>query len=249
MLEARGLVVGHPGAEPGMPPAAGPVDLTLAPGEWVGLVGGNGSGKTALFLTLAGLAPPLKGAVTIDGLDPWAKGEGLRARERVGVVFQEPETQFVTDRVARELAFPLENLGWARSAIESRVRELLVTFDLVALAEAPPERLSGGEMQRVALAAAAAPRPRYLLLDEPASYLDRAGRDALVAWTRQRCLEDGCAVLWSECDPALTTEAGRVVTLPGPKAERATRDPVLPRLPPWRRAKPAIHYGTGKASR
>jgi ABC-type glutathione transport system ATPase component len=168
-------------------------------------VGGNGSGKTALFLTLAGLAPPLQGTVTIDGLDPWAKGEGLRARERVGVVFQEPETQFVTDRVARELAFPLENLGWDRQAIESRVRELLRAFDLVAPrrgstgADSAGARCSGSRSRpprRRARATSCSMNPR------PISITPAATR--LIAWTRQRCREDGCAVLWSECDPALT---------------------------------------------
>ncbi len=212
MLRAEQLVAGHPGAE-GAP--APPIDLELAPGTWLGLVGGNGSGKTALLLTLAGLAPARAGRVTIDGLDLADPVEAAQARSLVGVVFQEPETQFITDRVARELAFPLENLGWARAAIEERVRELLSRFDLAALAEAPPDRLSGGEMQRVALAAAAAPRPRYYLLDEPASYLDPEGRAQLLAWTRARVEEDGAAVLWTECDAKACAFADRVVLLPG----------------------------------
>src|SRR6187549_1448166 len=97
VLVAAGLVAGHLGGEA---PAAPPLDIALAPGEWLGVAGGNGSGKTALLLTLAGLAPARAGSVTIDGLPA---GSGA-ARARVGVVFQEPETQFVTDRVARELA-------------------------------------------------------------------------------------------------------------------------------------------------
>jgi energy-coupling factor transporter ATP-binding protein EcfA2 len=103
LLVAEGLVAAHPGGEA----AVAPLDLALAPGEWLGIAGGNGSGKTALLLTLAGLAPARAGSVTIDG----HRADSVEARARVGVVFQEPETQFVTDRVARELAFPLENLG------------------------------------------------------------------------------------------------------------------------------------------
>ena len=154
MLVAAGLLAGHPGGDTA---TATPLDFTLAPGTWLGLAGGNGSGKTALLLTLAGLAPARSGSVTIDG----HPAGSAAARALVGVVFQEPETQFVTDRVARELAFPLENLGRPRAEIEARVQELLREFELAALADAPPDRLSGGEMQRVALAAAAAPRPRY----------------------------------------------------------------------------------------
>lgn len=228
MLRAEQLVAGHPGAE-GLP--APPIDLELAPGTWLGLAGGNGSGKTALLLTLAGLAPALAGRVTIDGLDLADPAQAARARSLVGVVFQEPETQFVTDRVARELAFPLENLGWARATIEERVRELLARFDLVSLANAPPDRLSGGEMQRVALAAAAAPRPRYYLLDEPASYLDPEARAQLLAWTRAQVEEDGAAVLWTECDASACAFAERVVTLPGLSLPGVTPVPVLAPVP------------------
>jgi energy-coupling factor transport system ATP-binding protein len=220
VLAAERLVVAHPGAEG----ALGPFDLTLAPGEWLALAGGNGSGKTALLLTLAGLVPPRSGRVTLDGLDLADPAQAARARAAIGIVFQEPETQFVTDRVARELAFPLENLGWERSAIDQRVRELLAAFDLVDLAAAPPERLSGGEMQRVALAAAAAPRPRIYLFDEPASYLDPAARANLLAWTRARCQGEGAAVLWSECDAEECGFANRVVAL-GPALAAADSGP------------------------
>jgi len=223
MLAAERLVAGHPGADARV--STPPLDLTLAPGEWLGVAGGNGSGKTALLLTLAGLAPPRAGRVVVDGLDLADPAQAARARGLIGVVFQEPETQFVTDRVARELAFPLENLGWARDAIDQRVRELLERFDLGRLAEAPPDRLSGGEMQRVALAAAAAPRPRFYLLDEPASYLDPVARSQLLAWTRARVVEDGAAVLWTECEASACGFADRVVMLPG-RAMAAARGSV-----------------------
>jgi len=235
VLAAERLVVAHPGAEGSL----GPFDLALAPGEWLALAGGNGSGKTALLLTLAGLVPPRTGRVTLDGLDLADPAQAARARAAIGVVFQEPETQFVTDRVARELAFPLENLGWERAAIDQRVRELLAAFDLGALADAPPERLSGGEMQRVALAAAAAPRPRIYLFDEPASYLDPAARASLLAWTRARCRDEGAAVLWTECEAEQCGFADRVVTLgsaPAPASPPAARAPGVgdPGAPLWR---------------
>jgi energy-coupling factor transport system ATP-binding protein len=216
MLAAEALVAGHPGAEGDA--RARPLDLVLEPGTWLGVAGANGSGKTALLLTLAGLAPPRAGRVTVDGLDLSDPAQAARARGLVGVVFQEPETQFVTDRVERELAFPLENLGWSRRDIERRVDELLALFGLAALAQAPPDRLSGGEMQRVALAAAAAPRPRYYLLDEPASYLDPASRAELLAWTRERVAREGAGVLWTECDPSACEGADRVLELPGAPA-------------------------------
>jgi len=231
-LVARGLVAGHPGADAA---TLAPLDVTLRPGEWLGVAGGNGSGKTALLLTLAGLAPVRAGRVTIDELDLADPAAAAQARRRVGVVFQEPETQFVTDRVARELAFPLENLGRPRAEIDARVRELLDEFALEELADAPPDRLSGGEMQRVALAAAAASRPRYYLLDEPASYLDPAARAHLLAWTRARIEREGAAVLWTECDAAECAGADRVLVLPGPPETAAPQvvHPPSPGAPLW----------------
>jgi len=220
VLVAEGLRAAHPGDEAFQ---SDPVDLTLAPGTWLGVAGDNGSGKTALLLTLAGLAPPRAGRVSIDGVD----AHDPAARAQVGVVFQEPETQFVTDRVSRELAFPLENLGLARAEIDARVRELLAEFALEGLADAPPDRLSGGEMQKVALAAAAATRPRYYLMDEPASYLDPRARAHLLAWTRER-IDRGAAVLWTECEPEACEGADRVLALGTP----ATAHPVATLLPP-----------------
>ena len=228
MLVAERLVVAHPGADQ----VLGPFDLALASGEWLALAGGNGSGKTALLLTLAGLVPPRAGRVTLDGFDLADPAHAAHARSAIGLVFQEPETQFVTDRVARELAFPLENLGWERSAIEQRVRELLAAFDLERLADAPPERLSGGEMQRVALAAAAAPRPRIYLFDEPASYLDPTARASLLAWTRARCQREGAAVLWTECEIEECGFADRVVALGAPREAAQSRARALRRPGP-----------------
>jgi energy-coupling factor transport system ATP-binding protein len=204
VLAARSLVCAHPGAT-GEAPAAGPLDFTVGAGEWLAILGGNGSGKTALLLTLAGLVPPRAGEVTLP------RSEG---RPAVGVVFQEPETQFVTDSVAREIAFPLENLGRPRGEIEDRVAELLASFGLASLASASPGRLSGGEMQRVALASALAPRPSCLLLDEPAAYLDAGARTALAAAVTRLRSEAGVAVVWTACGREECPEAERVLELP-----------------------------------
>jgi energy-coupling factor transport system ATP-binding protein len=229
LLEARGLAVAHPGSPSGAGFAAGPLDFDLAPGECVAVVGGNGSGKSALLLVLAGLVAPRAGTVRIDGRAPGRRGTGS---PDVGIVFQEPETQFVTDRVVRELAFGLENLGWPRREIEARVAELVAAFDLAALAEAPPTRLSGGEMQRVALAAAIAPRPRILLLDEPAAYLDRAAGAAFVEHVRRLQRDDGVAIVWAACARDECPLADRTVDLPGRSASVRSAPVAAPILAP-----------------
>lgn len=215
MLSARGLVVAPAGRGAHEPVACGPLDVDLEDGGWLTLRGGNGAGKSTLLATLAGLAAPVEGRVRIAGLDPFTAAERREARARVGVVFQEPETQGLTDAVEREIAFPLENLGWPRAAIDARVDELIAAFGLEALRAAPPAHLSGGEAQRVTLAAAMAPRPRLLLLDEPASYLDPAGRAALIGAVQELRARDGTAVVWSACDSQEAPEAGRLLDLGG----------------------------------
>lgn len=212
MLVARGLVVAPAGRSPHEPVACGPLDLDVAAGDWLTIRGGNGSGKSTLLATLAGLAAPVEGTVRLAGHDPFSAAGRRAARAAVGVVFQEPETQGLTDEVAREIAFPLENLGWPRAAIEARVEELIALFGLAGVRAVPPAHLSGGEAQRVALAAAMAPGPGLLLLDEPDSYLDPAGRRSLraaLAAVRER---HRTTVVWSSCDTDGAAE-GRVLDL------------------------------------
>jgi energy-coupling factor transporter ATP-binding protein EcfA2 len=204
VLAARGLVVAPAGRAPHERVATGPLDLEVHAGDWLTLRGGNGAGKSTLLLTLAGLLSPVAGTVRLAGHDPFSTSAGERraARAAVGLVFQEPETQSLTDAVFREIAFPLENLGWDRATIDARVDELIGSLGLEAVRAAPPGHLSGGEAQRVALAAAMAPHPGLLLLDEPDSYLDPAGRAALqwaLAALRER---HGTAIVWSTCEAA-----------------------------------------------
>ena len=208
MLAARGLVVAPAGRAAHERVACGPLDLDVAPGGWLTLRGGNGAGKSTLLATLAGLLPPAAGTLRLGGHDPFSSAGRRVARATVGVVFQEPETQALTDAVAREIAFPLENLGWARAAIDARVDELLADFGLGDVRAAPPAHLSGGEAQKLALAAALAPRPALLLLDEPDSYLDPGGRAALLDALATLRARHGTAVVWSTCDPADPGPAG-----------------------------------------
>ena len=178
------------------------VSLSIDDGEHVALLGPSGSGKSTLLRALAGLVPHFHGGtfagnVVIGGLDT----RETRPAELTGTVasvFQDPEDQIVMNKVANEVAFGLENTGAPPNEIWSRVEEALALVGAEELVDRSTDELSGGELQRIALASALALRPRLLLLDEPTSQLDPAGAEEFFDLVER--LE--CAVLVSEQRPA-----------------------------------------------
>ncbi len=170
-------------------PALAGVTLHVAEGEFVLVAGPSGAGKSTLLRCLNGLVPhftggTLSGSVTVAGHDPVAEGPQVLSRV-VGFVFQDPEAQFVLDRVEDEIAFALENGAIPPAEMRVRVEEVLNLLGLTPLRDRPLETLSGGEKQRVAIAAALALRPRVLVLDEPTSQLDpQSAEDVLGALVR-----------------------------------------------------------------
>jgi energy-coupling factor transporter ATP-binding protein EcfA2 len=214
-LEVAELSYRYPGGER---VALDGVSLTVEPGELVLVAGGSGSGKSTLLRAAAGLVPhfhggTFAGTVRTGGLDTREHGPA-RIAAVAGTLFQDPETQVVMGTVRAELAFPLENLGWAAPAVARGVEEAALALGLGALLDRPTHELSGGELQRVALAASLAGRPRLLLLDEPTSQLDPVAGDELLGVLRRLNEEWGTAILLAEhrlerCLPA----ADRVVEL------------------------------------
>jgi energy-coupling factor transport system ATP-binding protein len=157
-------------------PALAGIDLSIEDGESIAIVGPSGSGKTSLLRLMNALVSPTAGRVTVDGLVTSDESNIWEVRRRVGLIFQNPDNQLVSTTVERELAFGMENLGLPASEIRERVEDALVRFRLQEFRNRAPHRLSGGEKQRVAIAAVLAMRPACLLLDEPTSLLDAAGR-------------------------------------------------------------------------
>ncbi len=157
-------------------PALVDIDLSVGDGEAVSLVGPSGSGKTTLLKLTNALLVPTEGRVTVDGLDTSNPEHLWDVRRRVGLIFQNPDNQLVSTTVERELAFGLENLGLDREEIGSRIESVISELRLAGLRDRSPHRLSGGEKQRVAIAAVLAMRPTHLVLDEPTSLLDTEGR-------------------------------------------------------------------------
>ena len=148
-------------------------------GEFVGIIGHTGSGKSTFVQLLNGLIHPTQGVVTVDGTDISKKTKEVMAiRHKVGMVFQYPEYQLFEETIAKDIAFGPRNFGLSEDEIEERVREAMefVSLDYDTYADRSPFRLSGGQMRRVAIAGVIAIHPKYLILDEPSAGLDPVGR-------------------------------------------------------------------------
>lgn len=159
------------------------VSVTIDDGEFIGLIGHTGSGKSTLIQHLNGLIKPTTGKVYVDEVDITAKKLNLRSiRQKVGMVFQYPEHQLFGETVYEDVAFGPKNSGIAEDKLEERVREALamVELDYDQVRNRSPFDLSGGQKRRVAIAGVLAMMPRILILDEPTAGLDPRGRDEVL---------------------------------------------------------------------
>lgn len=156
------------------------INLDISTGESIALMGPNGSGKTTLVRCINGLLQPTAGEILVDGLPVRDDEHIFKIRRKVGLVFQNPENQIVSSTVEREIAFGLENIGVPHTEMVARVEQMLERFNLGQYRRKPPHLLSGGEKQRLALAAVMAMQPQYLILDEPTSLLDPVTQQAIL---------------------------------------------------------------------
>ena len=174
------------------------VSLTIEDGEFVGLIGHTGSGKSTLVQHLNGLLLPSSGKITVDGLDIADKATDRRAiRRKVGLVFQYPENQLFEETVEKDIAFGPRNLGLDEAEIDRRVRDAMrkVALDYDALHERSVFELSGGQMRRVAIAGVLAMEPRTLVLDEPCAGLDPRGREEILGLIRDLHRDTGATIV------------------------------------------------------
>ncbi len=158
------------------------VTLEIHEGEFLGIIGHTGSGKSTLVQHLNGLLHPTSGKVTVNDVDLADKTEEARnMRHTVGMVFQYPEHQLFEETIAKDIAFGPRNLGLSEEEVDERVREAMkfVGLDYDTYAERSPFHLSGGQMRRVAIAGVVALNPSYLILDEPSAGLDPFGREEI----------------------------------------------------------------------
>ncbi len=185
---------------PGMPNAVTALDdvsFEVEEGDFVGIIGATGSGKSTLITHMNGLNKPTSGHIIIDGRDLWAEPEKIREfRFLTGLVFQYPEYQLFEETCYKDIAFGPRNMGLDEAEIDRRVHE---AADFVGLDEAllqrSPFELSGGQKRRVAVAGVMAMKPRILVLDEPAAGLDPEGRDDILSEVKEYHKKTGTTVL------------------------------------------------------
>ena len=158
------------------------VSLSVEEGDFVGVIGHTGSGKSTLVQHLNGLLKPTSGKVLLEGRDIWAEPKKIRdVRFRVGMVFQYPEHQLFEDTTYKDIAFGPKNMGLSEDEIDARVRRAAAFVGLKEeLLDKSPFELSGGEKRRAAIAGVMAMEPRVLILDEPTAGLDPRGRDMIL---------------------------------------------------------------------
>jgi energy-coupling factor transport system ATP-binding protein len=240
-IEVRGLEVRYPGVH-----ALKGVDLAIAPGSFVLIGGPSGGGKSTLAHALMGLIPQtvpaeVKGRISVLGLDP-QRNSVAQLATRVGLVFQNPVTQLFNGTVEEEVAFGPRNLGLAAGEIGARVEDALRAAGCAHLRRRAVRRLSGGEQQRVTIAAALAMCPAVLILDEPTANLDAEGIESIVQALARLNGEFGVTLVVIEhrlspfllhADRLVWLADGRVVADGSPAETLAQVQPASPaRLPP-----------------
>jgi len=196
------------------------MNLTVMPGEFLGIIGHTGSGKSTLIQHLNGLLKPTEGRVYLDGQDIWENPKEIRkVRFQVGLVFQYPEYQLFEETVYKDIAFGPGNMGLSREEIDRRVRQAAAFVGLKEeLLDKSPFELSGGQKRRVAIAGVIAMEPKVLILDEPTAGLDPAGREQILRQIRNYHKEKGnTVILVSHSMEEIACNADRIVVLKGAK--------------------------------
>ena len=197
-------------------PALQNVSLHIEQGEFVGLMGKTGCGKSTLIQLMDGLLPPTEGNVLLDGEDIFAKGyDRSKLRRKVGVVFQYPEYQLFESTVEKDVAFGLKHLSLTAEEKHRQVRWALETvgFDFDQVRELSPLEFSGGEKRRIAIAGVLAAKPEILILDEPIAGLDPLGREAFLRLTDTLNAQGVTILMISHNADALAEHARRILVL------------------------------------
>ena len=195
------------------------VSLDVYEGEWLAIIGHNGSGKSTLAKMMNGLLEASSGEIYIDG-QLLTEETVYEARRKVGMVFQNPDNQFVGTTVEDDIAFGLENIGMPRDEMVQKINASLEMVRMTKFKEKEPARLSGGQKQRVAIAGMIALAPKVVILDEATSMLDPQGRFEVISTIQQLHKEKGITVISITHDLDEAAQADRVLLMEGGKVNR-----------------------------
>ena len=195
------------------------VSLDVYEGEWLAVIGHNGSGKSTLAKMMNGLLEASSGEIYIDG-QLLTEKTVYEARRKVGMVFQNPDNQFVGTTVEDDIAFGLENIGMPRDEMVQKINASLEMVRMTKFKEKEPARLSGGQKQRVAIAGMIALAPKVVILDEATSMLDPQGRFEVISTIQQLHKEKGITVISITHDLDEAAQADRVLLMEGGKVNR-----------------------------
>ena len=188
------------------------VNLSINQGEWVSIIGPNGSGKSTLAKTINGLIAPKAGKIMVGGHE-LNDDNVWNIRQMVGMVFQNPDNQFVGSSVQDDVAFGLENLGIPRETMVERIRYALERVGMLEFADKEPARLSGGQKQRVAIAGIVALQPNIIILDEATSMLDPSGRQDVLQTVKDVKNQENLTVISITHDIDEAVESDRIVVM------------------------------------
>ena len=214
MIETENLKYAYPADEEGnMVFALRGVDLTIEKGTFVVVMGHNGSGKSTLAKTFNGVLLPAGGRVYVEGMDTCDSNLLLAIRQRVGMVFQNPDNQIVANVVEEDVAFAPENLGVPSEEIQKRVDDALSAVGMSEFVRHAPHLLSGGQKQRIAIAGVLAMEPACIVLDEATAMLDPVGRREVLGTIHRLNREKGITVVLITHHMNEAEEADRVVVM------------------------------------
>ena len=189
------------------------VSVQIKRGEFVAVIGTNGSGKSTFAKQLNALLLPTEGDVLVDGISVRDEARVWDIRSRVGMVFQNPDNQIVAAVVEEDVAFGPENLGVPREELQERVDAALAAVDMTAYRKHAPHMLSGGQKQRVAIAGVLAMRPECIVLDEPTAMLDPRGREEVMRTVQALHDERGMTVVYITHFMEEAAQADRILVM------------------------------------